>query len=1061
MPTRTHLIIGSAPGSELVVQGNGVAPRHAQLTWREGLILQDLGAGRTTVDGRVLGPNEQVQLAGFHATVLIGDARVPLISAEITKLFVDRSNLPPERAGLVVVGRDPARANVVVSHPTVSGAHLRVDVSTRTVTDLGSKSGTFDRNSQRLPANTPVSIDMAGGYSLGAVWIPSQALLELAGAPVGATVAPQMAPAPTDLGGRGQAPAGFAPQAGGGFASHQGGPQGGHQGGHQGAPQGGPQGFGGAPQGGFGSQQGYGPPAGAAMASLQGQAPQGHGAAPAGAQPNRTMFGTFDLSGGGKAIAMIGRLPTCDIVLPYPQVSSRHTSVMKSPDGNLLIGDLGSTNGTYVNGQRLVPGQPLPVPPKSKIFVGPYPVVVDLQGNSITAYVEQENQQFQSANLVEIEALDLELKVPDREDKTRDKILLNHVTFKALPGDLIALMGPSGAGKTTLLTVLNGYLRPTSGEVRINGENLYAIYDALRGSIGYVPQDDILHPELTVKEAITYSARFRLPADYSDEEIEKRVEQTILDLSLGGVKNLEIGKPEKKVLSGGQRKRVNIALELVTDPALMFLDEPTSGLAADDTVALIDLLSSLAKKYGKTIIVTIHQPAREEYEKFNLAFIMGYGGEPVFFGPTGKKSYDFFAQYKGQPIDNPRDMFDQLKVREEDMLRQMPQGTKKEAARLAAAQEWRKVFYRPDNATYREMYSGKREPGKPGQSRPPSRATVPLIRQFALLFSRYTIVKRRDVAGMIIMLAQAPIIGGLLAAVFFSKEAQSPNLWCQNQLMTLEREAQASQAFMQCAAGLNQTPEGATRFAKVNDFKGAIFFLTVGSLWFGVSNAAREIVAEIAIYRRERMVNLSIFNYLMSKFVLLTMLCVVQCTVLLGIVYTSLNLGHNTWDAFLPMLGTMILSAMCAVSLGLLISTAVTSSEAAMALTPIALIPQVVLGGLLVPMTNKTWLKVAMAVMPARWSFEGVMGAERDAVATSWRIPTCLDAGRGVLRATDAQGRHLYNCAVEEIASTVANSGGFGFGTWDQPLVHNGILAGMTVLFLTSVAVLLKRRDSV
>ena len=228
---------------------------------------------------------------------------------------------------------------------------------------------------------------------------------------------------------------------------------------------------------------------------------------------------------------------------------------MKSPDGNLLVGDLGSTNGTYVNGQRLAPGQPVSVPPKTRIFVGPYPMIVDLIGNSISAYAEQQassgGQVFESANLVEIEALDIFLKVPDRENKAKDKILLNHVTFKSKPGDLIALMGPSGAGKTTLLTVLNGYLRPTSGEVRVNGENLYAIYDALRGSIGYVPQDDIVHPELTVKEAITYSARFRLPSDYSSEEIEKRVEQTIKDLGLEQVKNLQIGKSEKKVLSGG------------------------------------------------------------------------------------------------------------------------------------------------------------------------------------------------------------------------------------------------------------------------------------------------------------------------------------------------------------------------------------------------------------------------------------------------------------------------------------------------------------------------------
>jgi ABC-type multidrug transport system ATPase subunit/pSer/pThr/pTyr-binding forkhead associated (FHA) protein len=1048
MPTRTQINIGSSPQCELAVLGNGVAPRHAVLTWRDGLMLQDAGAGCTVVDGRPLAPGETVQLAGFHATVMVGDARVALTHPEVSKLFLDRSPLPVQQRGVLIIGRDPSRAHVVVSHPTVSGTHLQVDLNSRTVTDLGSKSGTFDRNTQRLTPHQPVLIDPQAGYSLGAVWIPSQVLFEVASMqPGGATGSAPAAGYATAQGGPPQQVPVPMMASNPGYGSFQGAPsmQGGP--GHQSGPSLTPQGVAhpGPPQG---SYQG-GP-------SLAPQPPM------QAAGPSRTMFGSLDLSaGGGKALAMIGRLPTCDIVLPYPQVSSRHTSLMKSPDGNLLIGDLGSTNGTYVNGARLTPGQHISVPPKTRIFVGPYPVIVDILGNSITAYVEQQaNQAFQSANLVEIEALDLFLKVPDRENKARDRVLLNHVTFKARPGDLIALMGPSGAGKTTLLTVLNGYLRPSSGEVRVNGENLYAIYDALRGSIGYVPQDDIVHPELTVKEAITYSARFRLPSDYSDEEIEKRVEQTIKDLGLEQVKNLQIGKPEKKVLSGGQRKRVNIALELVTDPALMFLDEPTSGLAADDTVSLIDLLSTLAKKYGKTIIVTIHQPAREEYEKFNLAFIMGFGGEPVYFGPTGKESYDFFARYqemtnrgKAGSIDNPRDMFDQLKLREEDLHKSNRFGSKGEA-RLAAAQEWRKEFFRPDNPVYAKMYSGEREPGKPGQNRPPSRSTVPLIRQFVLLLGRYAIVKRRDVAGMIIMLAQAPIIGGLLAAVFYDSP-RTPNLWCQNQVMAMERAfvSASPQAAQSCGM---MDPQ---RFRSVDDYKGAIFFLTVGSLWFGVSNAAREIVSEIAIYRRERMVNLSIFNYMASKFILLTGLCIVQCLVLLSIVYKVLSLGNGTMDAFLPMLGTMILSSMCAVSLGLLVSAAVTSSEAAMALTPIALIPQVVLGGLLVPMTNKSWLKFMMAVMPSRWSFEGVMGAERDTLEATWRIPTCVNRLGDGVRASN--GAHYFDCAVEEVARTAERSGGWGFSTWDTPLVHNGILALMTFVFLSGVAVMLKRRDSV
>ncbi len=760
-------------------------------------------------------------------------------------------------------------------------------------------------------------------------------------------------------------------------------------------------------------------------------------------------FGGADTMAAGNRVAVIGRTPDVDIVLPFAQVSGRHAGVAYTPDGMLAITDYGSTNGTHVGGKRIAPNVPVKIKPGDKIFVGPYPLYLGLEGNMVRAWADSDRADW-SGNLVEIEALDLFLQVPDRENRAASKVLLNHVTFKAHPGDLIALMGPSGAGKTTLLTVLNGYLRPTSGEVRVNGESLYAIYDALRGSIGYVPQDDIVHPELTVFEAIKYSAQFRLPPDYSEDEIDRRVEQVIKDLGLEQVKNLEIGKPERKVLSGGQRKRVNIALELVTDPALMFLDEPTSGLAADDTVALIDLLANLAKKYGKTIIVTIHQPAREEYEKFNLALIMGVGGEPVYFGPTGKESYEFFGRHgsgKGVVIDNPRDMFDLLKKREEEALAS-GQFADKGAARAAAAAQWRAEYYSPQNPTYRKMYSGARQPGTPSASRAPSRAHVPLVRQFWLLFKRYATVKRRDRAGTMILLAQAPIIGVLLAVVF-SNPAKMPNLWCQQHVQQLEATARAKGA--QLAPDCLQN---IARFTKVADFGGAIFFLAIAALWFGTSNAAREIVSEQAIYRRERMVNLSIVNYVMSKFALLSLLCVVQCTVLLSIVFVALGLGDYSPLAYATMLAYMVVTSMCAAAIGLLLSTVVVSSEAAMALTPIALIPQVVLGGRMVPMTNKSWLEVVMSVVPSRWSFEGLLAAERVELVQSWRINACVTAGQGI-----SHGK--FDCAIQELSNSVEGSGALGFSTYESPLISFGVLSAMTVVCVVLVMILLKRRDSV
>ena len=355
------------------------------------------------------------------------------------------------------------------------------------------------------------------------------------------------------------------------------------------------------------------------------QAERGNAAQPK--KKHKTVIGQIQMAGAGEQAQTIGRTPENDITIAHPQVSSRHARLIKVGN-DLFLEDRGSANGTYVRGQRIPANVRVPVQAGEKVFIGPMPLLLQVDAGEVAVVIEDQQANWAGRPLYEIEAWDLVLQVPDRDNPSELKTLLDHVSFKALPGDLIALMGPSGAGKTTLLLTLNGYLPPTAGQVRINGEDLYAIYDALRGSIGYVPQDDIVHPELTVYEAVRYSAKFRLPPDYSNDEINRRVQTTLAQLGLENVAHLQIGKPEKKILSGGQRKRVNIAMELVTDPVLMFLDEPTSGLAADDTTALVQLLADLAKQTGKTIITTIHQPAKDEFEKFNLALILGTGGRP-------------------------------------------------------------------------------------------------------------------------------------------------------------------------------------------------------------------------------------------------------------------------------------------------------------------------------------------------------------------------------------------------------------------------------------------------
>jgi len=303
------------------------------------------------------------------------------------------------------------------------------------------------------------------------------------------------------------------------------------------------------------------------------------------------------------------------------------------------------------------------------------------------------------------------------------------------------------------------------------------------------------------------------------------------------------------------------------------------------------------------------------------------------------------------------------------------------------------------------------------------------------------------VAGTAIMLAQAPIIGVLLALVFGGQKDAIP-YWCLGALQELINKS---------GEDIGNTNQLKTMVA-TSDHTGPIFFLVVAAVWFGTSNAAREIVSERAIYIRERMVNLKLFNYVLSKFVLLSLFCVVQCTVLLAIVFFALGL-HGGIRAFLVSLVTMIVTAMNSVGLGLVLSTVVMSSEAAMALTPIALIPQVVLGGLMVPMTTNPYLKWPMLAIPARWGFQGVIGQERIAIADdpAWII----DLKRPDLNSVGdfIQGGH-FRCAEAQIASDTFN-GAWGFTDYNLAWMPPAVMGSMMILMMIVILVILKSRDPV
>jgi hypothetical protein len=287
----------------------------------------------------------------------------------------------------------------------------------------------------------------------------------------------------------------------------------------------------------------------------------------------------------------------------------------------------------------------------------------------------------------------------------------------------------------------------------------------------------------------------------------------------------------------------------------------------------------------------------------------------------------------------------------------------------------------------------------------------------------------------------------MLAFVFAGQKEAVP-FWCLGALQELGRRVQSAQGSSDLLG----------RMLSTKDNTGAMFFVVVSAVWFGTSNSAREIVTERAIYLRERMVNLSIINYVFSKYIILSLICVFQCTMLLGIVFVTLGF-HGGPVAFLLELLVMTAVSMNACALGLLLSTIVASAEAAMALTPIALIPQVVLGGLMVPMTTNPMLKPLMFVMPARWGFEGSISHERLAIAKepAWYI----DLQNPTLNSPpDYVFSGHFQCAIAQMGSDTLK-GAWGFTMYDQILLPLGVLFGMTIVMLVLLLILLKRRDPV
>ena len=599
---------------------------------------------------------------------------------------------------------------------------------------------------------------------------------------------------------------------------------------------------------------------------------------------------------------LMGRDPDSDYPLNYPMISWHHAALERTADG-IYVEDLGSRNGTYVNGVR-ISGRTL-VTPGQEIGLGSFRFMLQEDG----ALAKRE---YIGNVTIEVASVTIDAPTGAR--------LLDSVSLSIFPSELVALMGPAGAGKTTFLKAINGYTVPAAGQVLFNGDDLYKYYDRFRQQMSYVPQDDIVHAQLTVREALYFTAKLR--TDLTDPEIEQRIDTVLNNLGIQDKKNTVIGSPEKKVLSGGQRKRVNIAMELIAEAPVVFLDEPTSGLSSYDAENVVQVLKKLAQG-GTTIITTIHQPSLDIYKMFdNLIMISrdrGGCGAMAYFGPAYPDAIEFF---------NPANSEETRRISSsqpgpETLLSGLAKKPTNEWVTAYNQSRYRKLFV--DDRSHKVVSAPIHGKG----SSPRGFG----FGQWWTLVRRNLILKARDRAQSIILLVQAPLFGILLSAVFRSLQYSTDTEWDR-----LARSALALQ-----------------------------FLMVVAAVWFGCNNVARDIVGEWTIFQRERMVSLKLPSYLFSKLTVAAALSLFQCICMLGIVTLVCHLKGD----FFAVLGILYLSSMVGSAIGLCVSARASTTEAAIAMLPLILLPVIALGGGLTPIHLMTRpMQEVAKIVPSRWAFE-------------------------------------------------------------------------------------------
>lgn len=503
----------------------------------------------------------------------------------------------------------------------------------------------------------------------------------------------------------------------------------------------------------------------------------------------------------------------------------------------------------------------------------------------------------------------------------------------------LGIIGSSGVGKSTLLNILNGNLKPQSGSVEINGFDVYQHKRQLKGIIGYVPQDDLLFESLTVYENLAYNARLCF-SDYSSEEIRSVVEETMEELSLTSIRNSKVGSHLEQKISGGQRKRVNLALELMREPSLLLVDEPTSGLSSSDSVSIINLLREQTLK-GKLVIVNIHQPSSHVFKLFDQLIALDQGGRPVYTGDPMEALVYFKnidqqvnANEKECPVCgniNPEIILDILEEQEVD---EMGNYTGK---RKISPEHWYRL--------YRENIEKKPESQKASQELPQKSFSRPnLLKQFQIFFERNIKTKIANKQYMLISLLEAPLLALILG--YFTKYT----------------------------AGDASDPL-AYYFSKNPNIPSYLLMSIIVVLFIGMLISAEEIIKDRKVLEREKFLDLGRSSYLLSKVMFLFSLSAFQVFSFVLIGNGILEIKGMTLNYWL-----ILFSVSCFANMfGLLISDSFKSVVAIYILIPFLLIPQILLSGTIVQfdrlhgkLTNEIYPPFLGELMPSRWAYEAL-----------------------------------------------------------------------------------------